>query len=177
MHLSLAEPKLNSMQPNLLVSALTALFPLVFGFIWYHPKILAGVWRKAAGVPEDSRKGTNLVLLVALTYIFSFFIAVTLHFITIHQYGLQSLILPEKGQPIDENTVAMGQQVLTAFQHSFRTFHHGVLHGAITGILFITPILGVNTLFERKGWKYLLINAGFWIICLAVMGGIVCRFG
>ncbi len=165
------------MFPNLLITALTALFPLLFGFIWYHPKVLGGVRMKATGGTADSMKGVFMALLFVLTYIFSFFIAFTLHFITIHQYGLQSLIMPEEGHLIDENAVALGKQVLSDFGQSFRTFRHGAIHGTITGILFITPILGVTAIFEKSGWKCLLINAGFWIICLAVMGGIVCRFG
>jgi hypothetical protein len=39
------------------------------------------------------------------------------------------------------------------------------------------PILATNALFERKGFKYIAINAAYWIITLAVMGGIICQFG
>ena len=35
-------------------------------------------------------------------------------------------------------------------------------------------IKGTNALFERKGAMYILINAGYWIVTLGIMGGIVC---
>ena len=56
---------------------------------------------------------------------------------------------------------------------SHRTFKHGAFHGVLTGLFVITPILATSAMFERKGFKYIAINAGYWIICLAIMGGIV----
>ena len=58
----------------------------------------------------------------------------------------------------------------------FRTFKHGALHGTMAGIFIALPILGTNALFERKGWKYILINTGYWTVTLAIMGGIICQF-
>jgi hypothetical protein len=31
-------------------------------------------------------------------------------------------------------------------------------------------------LFERKGFRYIAINGGYWIISMALMGGIICAF-
>ena len=44
----------------------------------------------------------------------------------------------------------------------------------MTGLFLASPLIGFNTLFERKGWRYFAVNAGFWIVCLVLMGGIVC---
>jgi hypothetical protein len=33
-----------------------------------------------------------------------------------------------------------------------------------------------NALFERKGWKYIWINTGYWVITVSIMGGILCAF-
>ncbi|MBP9069986.1 MAG: DUF1761 domain-containing protein, partial [Bacteroidia bacterium] len=49
-----------------------------------------------------------------------------------------------------------------------------MLHGALGGVLIALPILGTNAMFERKGFKYIAINCGYWIITMMVMGGIVC---
>lgn len=62
------------------------------------------------------------------------------------------------------------------YSTSYRTFKHGMFHGCIAGFLFATPILTINALFERKGFKYIAINAGYWIITLGLMGGIICAF-
>ena len=57
---------------------------------------------------------------------------------------------------------------------AFRTFKHGALHGTIAGLFIALPIIGTNALFERKSAKYIFINSGYWIVTLAIMGGIVC---
>ncbi|HRN41812.1 MAG TPA: DUF1761 family protein [Vicingus sp.] len=31
-------------------------------------------------------------------------------------------------------------------------------------------------MFERKGFKYIAINSGYWIITLGLMGGVICQF-
>ena len=165
------------LQPNLLVSALAALFPLALGFVWYNPKVFGNAWMAGAGLtPESAQKDFNMPLVFGLNYVFSFLIAISLAFMTIHQYGLQSLIMPQAGHEVAEGAAAMGAQVMEAYKGSYRSFGHGALHGAITGVFFVFPLLAGGGLFERRSWKYIMINAGYWIICLAVMGGIVCQF-
>lgn len=161
---------------NLLLSAGTALIPLVFGFIWYNQKVFGNAWMKGAGLtPEDSKK-MNMPLVFGLTYFFGFLISVSLHYMTIHQFGLQALLIPEMDHALSEETVNAGKLALEALGGSFRTFRHGVVHGVITGIFFVLPLLAIGSMFEFRGWKYILINAGYWIVCLGVMGGIICQF-
>jgi hypothetical protein len=62
------------------------------------------------------------------------------------------------------------------FGTDFRTFKHGMLHGAIAGLFFMLPILATNAMFERKGFKYIAVNAGYWILTLMIMGGVICQF-
>jgi hypothetical protein len=31
-------------------------------------------------------------------------------------------------------------------------------------------------MFEKKSVKYVAINAGYWIVTLAIMGGIICQW-
>jgi len=158
-----------------LAAALAALFPLALGFVWYNPKVFGNAWMKGAGLTEESMKGANMALIFGLTYVFGFFVALSLLSVTIHQMGLGSLLVPQKGMPIDD-PAGLGKQVMEMYKNNYRSFGHGALHGTIMGVLLALPLCGINGLFERRGWKYILINAGFWIICLAVMGGIMCRF-
>jgi hypothetical protein len=43
-------------------------------------------------------------------------------------------------------------------------------------VLIALPILAIQAMFERKTIKYVAINAGYWIITIALMGGIVCQW-
>ncbi|HPH81947.1 MAG TPA: DUF1761 domain-containing protein, partial [Flavobacteriales bacterium] len=65
---------------------------------------------------------------------------------------------------------------MSKYGNTFHTFKHGVFHGVLAGIFFALPVLGINSLFDRKSFKYIAINAGFWIVTLALMGGIICQF-
>jgi len=162
---------------NFMIVALAALIPLVIGFIWYHPKVFGTAWMKASGVtPETaSGKSMNMALVFGITYIFSFLIAMTMNFVTIHQFGVQSTLLnepgfTEPGSPM--NTYFM--DFMANYGHNFRTFKHGAFHGTITGLFMAMPVLGINALFERRGFKYIAINTGYWMVAMGLMGGTIC---
>lgn len=162
------------MMPNFIVLAATALIPLLVGAIWYNPKIGFGhAWMKAANMSPNAVQGANMALVFGLTYLFSFFAAAALYSIVIHQAGFVSLMQGYEGP---ESTQAVSD-FLAAYGDRFRTFKHGALHGTIAGITLALPILGVNALFERKGFKYVAINVGYWIVSLALMGGVICQWG
>lgn len=165
------------MTPNFLIFLAAGLVPMVVGSIWYNPKVLGTAWMKAAEVSEEKMKGANMAVLFGLAYLFSVLVALSLYSITVHQSHLYSILVGEPGFGEEGSDI---MKMLTGFMEqygqNYRTFKHGAFHGVLAGILFALPILGTNALFERKGWKYILINAGYWIVCLALTGGVVCAF-
>jgi hypothetical protein len=64
--------------------------------------------------------------------------------------------------------------LMTQYGGNFRTFGHGAGHGVMFTVLFVLPLIAINALFERRGWKYIFIHTGFWLINLALMGGLLC---
>ena len=160
---------------NFTMIALAGLVPLLLGFIWFHPKVFGTAWMNAAGVTMESKKGANMILIFTLAYISSFFVAFSLNFNVIHQLHMYSILANEPG--INEPNSEIGQYLsnfMAKYGSNFRTFKHGALHGTLTGVFLIFPVIGVNALFERKSFKYVAINAGFWIACFCLMGGIIC---
>lgn len=162
--------------PNMLLAAATALIPLLLGFVWYNPKVFGTVWMKEAGVTMEDGKKMNMPLVLGLTYVFSFFISMFLHFWTIHQFAFFSLLEPARNytDPAGFKDAIAAAAVLS--EHKFRSWSHGMAHGLIFSILFILPITSINALFERKSWKYILINWGYWLVCVTIMGMIICQF-
>jgi len=162
---------------NFKVIALSALVPLAIGFIWYGKMGFGSAWMKASGVTMDSAKGMNMPLVFGLTYLFSFMASIIMMPIVIHQFGVFSVLA---GDPTlmttgsDTNNYFM--DFMAKYGGNFRTFKHGVFHGVILGIFIGMPIMAINAMFERKGFKYIAINSGFWIVCFALMGGIICQF-
>ena len=162
---------------NFVVLLLSALIPLVMGFIWYNPKIFGKAWMQASGLTEESMKGANMALIFGLTYLFSFLAAGAIQFMVIHQFHLFSILINEPGINEKGSEVNMlYTSCMEKYGTNFRTFKHGALHGTIGGILLATPIISINALFERKGFKYIAINAGFWTVCMSLMGGIICAY-
>lgn len=75
--------------------------------------------------------------------------------------------------------------MVIAFKLSGGAYHHGeddrtILHRAFHGMLyslyFALPVLIINSLFERRSLKGILINSSYWVLCFATMGGILYGF-
>ncbi len=165
------------MEMNFVVILLSALVPMVMGFIWYNPKTLGTAWMQAAGVTEEKMKGANMGLIFGLSFLFSIMLAMAVNGLVIHQNHMYSILLNEPGFGDPESDLG---KYITAFMeqygNNFRTFKHGALHGFLGGLFFAFPILATNAMFERKGWKYIWINTGYWTITLTLMGGILCAY-
>jgi len=163
---------------NMLVtSAIAAIVPLILGFIWYHPKVFGTAWMSATGLTREEGKNMNMPLVFGLTYVVSFMLAIALHPVTIHQMSVYSLLANEPGIKDPNSEIGMWlKQFMMQHGNNFRTFKHGALHGGMLGVFALTPVVIVNSLFERRGFKYIAITAGYWIIAVILMGGIVCQF-
>lgn len=57
---------------------------------------------------------------------------------------------------------------------AFRIYKHGTLHGLMSGLFLALPIISINGLFEQRSWKYMSIQAGYWIEITTIMGAIIC---
>jgi uncharacterized protein DUF1761 len=163
------------MEPNWLAILVAAFVPMVLGFIWYNPKVFGTAWMKAAGMTEDKMKGGNMPLIFGLSFLFSVMLALILNGVTIHQSAIYSLLLNEPGFGDPDSDIGKYlAEFMSNYGNNFRTFGHGAFHGTVAGIFIILPVLATNAMFERKGFKYILINVGYWTVCLAIMGGIIC---
>ena len=165
------------MSVNFLIIFIAALVPMVVGFIWYSPKVLGTAWMQAAEITEDKIKGANMAVIFGLAFLFSFFIAMAEQFMVIHQWAIYSILANDPGMKDPNSEVSMMvKSFMEKYGTNFRTFKHGAFHGTLAGILIALPIIGTNALFERKGFKYIAINVGYWTISLALMGGVICAF-
>lgn len=164
------------MEINFIAMIVAAFVPMIIGFVWYNPKTLGGIWMKEAGVSEESMKGANMPLIFGLALFFSFMLSVMLNPIVIHQMGVSSSLFYAMNDPSRKEAAEAIIKMFTEsgqYANEGRTFKHGAFHGILSGIFFAFPVMAINALFERKSFKYIFVNAGFWIICLAIMGGII----
>lgn len=130
------------------------LMPMLIGFIYYHPKVLGGVWMRANGfTPESIGTGPKPIMFLAAT-VLSLMLAFwcRIQFMDVHQTSLNF-----DGTPKD-----------------WVTYGHGVAHGLIYGLFVILPVFGTNAIFEKRSLSYVLVNVGYWTLTLVAVCAIVC---
>ena len=138
------------MTPNFLAVAVAALVPMIMGFTYYHPKVLGGAWMKANGFTLEGMGDPPKPTLYLLALVFSFMLSLWLC-----------------------GNVAGPGQDHAPDGHSYATFGHGVVHGVIISLMVLLPVLGTMSIFERRGWSWVFVNLGYWVLTLSIMGGIL----
>lgn len=161
---------------NFYIFFLTALIPMVVGFVWYGP-LFGKAWMNQMGFTEESLKDTNMVVTLIICYIMSLILSVFLQFVVIHQMGTFQTLMNEPGfQEQTGEAYEYFKEFVVNYGDRFRTFHHGAIHGAMAGVMFSLPILAIIARFEKRSFKYVAINSSYWIVTLALMGGVICQF-
>ena len=161
------------MEMNFISPVVAAFTTLLVGFVWYHPNVFGTAWMKETGLTQEELQKGNMLKIFGLTFVFSIFISFIMQMLVIHQMGALGMI--GGGAKIAE-----AKPSFTAFMAdygtAFRTAKHGALHGFMTGLLFVFPVIAINGLFERRSWKYIFIHSGYWMVSLTIIGAIVCAW-
>ncbi len=158
---------------NFYMYFVTALIPLLVGAVYYHPKVLGTAWMNSNGFKEEDLKGANMMVIFGASFVFGVLISLTMAGLTIHQGGAMQAMMPgvmESGSEAMQDANAW----MAKYGNNHRSFGHGALHGAFFTIFFVWPLIAINAMFERRGWKYVLIHVIYWVITLALMSGLVC---
>lgn len=142
---------------NILFVALAALVPMILGAIFYGP-LFGKQWMSSLGfteenIPEPIKMPIAYVISLLLSFLLAYSLAMLIEFL-------------HKGVNDAGELVFM----------SDHTFGHGAYHGVQFGIMIVLPILISNLLFQRNKASNILLNVVYWLIALAIMGGIVEAF-
>lgn len=163
---------------NFIAIAVAALVPMALGFIWYHPKVLGTLWMRESGMTEEKAKQGNMFVKLGLSLLFSFMIAFVLNSLVVHDtfiegatyYKTNKTMKPEAGTELAQ-WMDYYKTNLAADNH---TFKHGAFHAFfLIGVFLFLPVFASNAIFESKSWKYVLVNVGYWMLSVTLMGGII----
>lgn len=162
------------MPTNFWMFFVAALIPMVTGFLWYNPKTFEPAWKKVNNFTDKDLEGGNMAVIFGASYLFNVLIGFALSGIVIHQTGVFQMMMPEV---MEAGSAAESQfrELMNQYGNHHRSFRHGVIHGVIITLFFVMPMIGVNALFERRGFKYIFIHTGYWLITLSLMGGLLCK--
>jgi len=163
------------MNINPIALLISSIIPMLLGAIWYNTKFGFGhAWMRAAQVTSDGPRH-KMWIVFGITWICSILLAMALLPIVAHQFGVASLLTVQPDFKTEGSVSAeLYQRIMDLYGQDYRTFKHGAFHGTLTGFFLATPILTINALFETKGFKYIAINAGYWMLCCGIIGGIMC---
>lgn len=162
---------------NIIIYLITALVPVVVGAFWYNPKVFGKAWLKASGLSEKRARGADVFIIMIFLFLFSILVALALAQYAIHQNAFHSFFAmhPDYGNPGTE----LGQYIdnfMATYGDRHRSFGHGAVHGFLAGLFFSLPFVASGAMFERRGFKYIAIHVGYWVLCCIIMGGILCQF-
>lgn len=129
---------------NIWAVLVATLSTFLIGWIWYGP-LFGNAWMRASGVTEEQAQQGNMAKIFGLAFIFELIMAFNLAMFLTGS--------PEAAVQVDAGT--------------------GAFYGFLTGFGWIFFAMAVNSLFEQKSWKYILINGGYWTITFTVMGLII----
>lgn len=163
------------MHINFVAVLVAALVPMIMGFIWYNPKTFGTVWMRESNVNMNDGKKMNMPLIYFLCFVLSFILAMAMNFIVIHQMHFFSMLANDPSLAVEGSELnTFFKTTMEKYGSNFRTFKHGALHGTMSAVTVVLPIIATSGMFERKSAKYIFVNWGYWAICFAIMGGIVC---
>ncbi len=160
---------------NWLVVFATALVPSLVGMVWYGP-LFSKLWMQEAGMTQEKIDGGNMALTYGLALFFSVFLVMGVVPAVIHQWHVYSALQNVGVDTVGSEAHTIVSQYIAAYGREFRTFGHGAMHGFITALCIVFPVVATNALFERKSWKYIFITFGYWAVSMTIMGGIISQF-
>lgn len=137
---------------NWIAVVVAALIPSILGAIYYGP-LFEKQWLSSLGKTKEEMVPSNM----GVTYGLAMLMAL-----------LASLSIKLTNE-LTHKDVVNGELVFG----SFHTFGHGALHGAMLCITIVVPIIVSLSLFQKSSGKNIILNVIFWIICFALMGGIL----
>lgn len=130
---------------NWLSMILATLTPMVIGFIYYQKHLFGKIWSATISMPKGERVKLSLAWNFSISFIVCFLLS---FFLLIYCNGA-------------------GQEGI------YDTFQHGAWHGLILSVLVIIPISITGVLYNERSWTNMLVNAGYWLLSLPLMGGIL----
>ena len=156
---------------------ISALIPIFVGYIYYNPRLFGKAWQSASGVTDEQANSGNMIKIFGLSYLFGLLVSYIIFLFAVHQSSVYQLFLHEKDLAIAGTEInTFIADFMNNYGDKHRSFGHGVIHGIEHTLCMGFGLIGINTLFERRPMKYLWVHLGYWVICGALMGGVLCAW-
>lgn len=133
------------MEMNWIAIVVVAIVPMIMGALWYGP-LFGKQWQNSMGFSDEDVNSGNMTVTFGVAFIMAILLSM----------GLSSTI-----------------QFVHGAEGSYNTFQHGAFHGVMLSLFISIPVLVSNSLFQKNNGKNIIINVAYWMITMAIMGGIL----
>jgi hypothetical protein len=163
---------------NWIAILVAALVPMALGIVWYHPKVLGGIWMRETGMTEAKAMQGNQFVKYGLALFFSVMIAFGLNTIVVHDNFVKGSMYYKTNRTMEPEAGTELAQWYDYWEKNLKGDDHRFTHGAfhaffLIGLFVALPLFATNAIFETRSWKYVAVNVGYWIATLTIMGGIL----
>ena len=135
---------------NFVPFLLSGVAALAIGAVYYHPKVFGTMWMHASGLTEEKIKSSNMTIIFGVAFLMAVMIAMYM-----------------------DNNMAEHVKANPHFEGTSGPFGHGAVHGFVTSLFFVIPIIVTISLFERRNFKYILSHSLYWILTMIAITSIV----
>lgn len=126
---------------NYLAVLVAAVVMMVIGMMWHGP-LFGKTWAKLSGVSEEKMRSGGMARRIGISFI---------------GWLLMSYVL--------QHAIVFAGKYL-----GLSGIQAGLIVGFFNWLGFIAPVLMAPVLWEGKSWKLWLINSGYFLVSLLVMG-------
>lgn len=160
------------MELNYTAFLLISTLPLIIAAFYYNSKSPLVKALQVEGLAKPLKISILKLLGVLLLSMILTFGFVNL---VIHQMGFYELFFTDiiRG---DLQVKQFTDDFLAQYGQKHRYFSHGFFHGIINAFTFALPFISFQAILHNKGYKYVALHFGFWLICCSLLGGLIAQF-
>jgi hypothetical protein len=109
----------------------------------WYAGLFGKLWQRELGMTDEQMKGANMAMIFGSTLVLTFVMALGMAMLW-HTQDMDGL-----------------------------TWMVGMYHGLFIGLMFVATSMGINYLYQRKSMTLWLIDAGYQVCFMAVIGAIL----
>jgi hypothetical protein len=128
---------------NYLAVIVGGIISFVLGSVWYNPNVFGKTWQRELGFTDEDLKGANMAKIFGSSLVL----------MLIMSMGMAILI---QGHFTEEVNLISGLK-----------------HGLYIGLIFVSTSMGINMLYQRKSFTLWVIDAGYQVLILCIMGAVL----
>ena len=158
-----------AMEINYIAFFLIAFVPLILGHFWYDPERSSINKVGISGIENFSILKKLFFFLASLSIVYVYMNLV------IHQLGFYELFFTDimKGS---ESAQQIVDEFMALYGGKHRHLGHGLIHGAMYGVMLWVPVIGSYCILTNKSWLHFKVHFIYAMGTTVIVSGLIAAF-